>query len=120
MIRGRPFVKKKHLRITQEGQVLCRRFPSSSAGRQVRYLIEILCREVGRVELILEVGHERCINVADSCPVNPVEEGVALDLIDVQSVIGSSQQPRDEKDENEDSRLHDSRLAFEPCPLLHG
>lgn len=87
-----------YLRVTQEGQVLCRRFPTPSAGRQVRYLIEILSGEVGCVELILEVRHERRIDVADSCPVNPVKERVALDLINVQSVFGSSQQPRDEKD----------------------
>jgi hypothetical protein len=85
--------KAEDSRITQEGQVLRRCLATPSAGRQVRYLIEVFRGEVGCIELILEVGYKGRIDVTDSRPIDSVEEGMALDLVDVQSVLGSSQQP---------------------------
>lgn len=87
-------VPARDLRVTQESEVLCRRLSAACACRQVWHLVEILGREIGRVELILEIGYERCVNVADRGPVDSVEEGMTLDLVNVQSILGAGKQPK--------------------------
>jgi hypothetical protein len=64
-----------NLRVTQESEILCGSLSASCACRQVWHLIEVFGGEIGRIELVLEVGHKRRIDVTDGRPVNSVKEG---------------------------------------------
>lgn len=79
-------------RITQKGQVFRSTVPRLSGSREVGHLVQVLGREVGRIGHRPEVRYEGRIDVSDGVPVDTVEEGVSLDLVDVQTSICVTQE----------------------------
>lgn len=86
-----------HLRVTQESEILCGSLSAACACRQVGHLVEVFSGEIGRIELVLEVGYKWRIDVTDGAPVDSVEEGMTLDLVNIQSVLCTSEEPGGEE-----------------------
>lgn len=64
------------------------------AHRFVWYLLELVRGEIGRVCDGAEAGDEGGVDVPDTCPIDPVEKRVMLNLINGQTVVGRRDQPR--------------------------
>jgi hypothetical protein len=62
-------------RISKESQILLRVTPRIRATRcRFGDLIKLISREIGSIGYALEVWYERCVDIADSVPVDSVEE----------------------------------------------
>lgn len=83
----------KRAGIPEEREVLARAGSVSTDGF-VRYLLELVRREVGRVRDRAKAGNERSVDVSDARPVDSVEERMVLDLLDAQTVVRGRDQPR--------------------------
>lgn len=83
----------------KEGKVLVR--PARvRAGRLVRYLLQLLRREVGCIRDGLQARHEWRVDLPDLFPVDAVEERVGLDLVDRHSAVGRADQPGEKEGEH--------------------
>lgn len=88
--------EQKELTVAEERQVLLLALLAPRFRLLVRDALEVFGGEVGRVGDGAEVRDEGCLNGADRVPINAVEEGVALDLGNIEAGFRVGEQPADE------------------------
>ena len=81
------FCCKAEIHVPQEGEILARTSGVGTNGL-VWHLLELVCGEIRSVCDGPKTGDERRLDVADGGPVDAVEEGVVLDLIDGETTVG--------------------------------